>query len=141
MPLKHYLTAYLASLTTFLALDAAWLGYIAIDFYRAQLGDLLLEDANMGIALLFYLFYVVGVVIFAIKPAIEKNCLKTAIILGGLLGLLAYGTYDMTNMATLKDWPVKMSLLDMVWGAFITSMSATVGYVVTNKLMTRIRVS
>jgi len=123
-----YVIAYISTAVVFFALDYLWLTRIAIGFYREQIGSLMLASPNFAAAGVFYLFYVVGVVYFAVMPAVSAGSLVTALINGALLGLLAYGTYDMTNLATLKGWSLQMSLVDMAWGAFLTATAAAAGY-------------
>ncbi len=123
-----YLKAYVVSLLTFLVVDGLWLAVVAKRFYGSQLGSLLRENVNFLAAGGFYLAYVGGVVFFAVAPALAEGSWKTAALRGAVLGLLAYGTYDMTNLATIKDWPLTMSLVDMAWGTFLTGMVATVGF-------------
>lgn len=128
MIMKTALVAYAGSLGTLLVLDAIWLGIVARTFYRDQLGDLMLPSPNLGIAAIFYLFFAVAVVVLAVYPAITSGSAWTAVIYGLILGLAAYGTYDVTNLATLKNWPPLMSIVDLVWGGFITAMTAAGGF-------------
>ena len=97
-------------------------------FMRGQLGHLMRENVNFGIAAIFYLFFSAAIVYLASNVGFKAGSATTALIAGAVLGLAAYGTYDITNMATLKDWPIKMSLVDMVWGTVITASSAYVGF-------------
>ncbi|MDR7028001.1 DUF2177 family protein [Rhizobium rosettiformans] len=128
-----YVIAYISTAVVFFALDYLWLTRIAIGFYREQIGSLMLASPNFAAAGVFYLFYVVGVVYFAVMPAVSAGSLVTALINGALLGLLAYGTYDMTNLATLKGWSLQMSLVDMAWGAFLTATAAAAGYLAVSR--------
>lgn len=128
-----YVIAYISTAVVFFALDYLWLTRIAIGFYREQIGSLMLASPNFAAAGVFYLFYVVGVVYFAVMPAVSAGSLVTAVINGALLGLLAYGTYDMTNLATLKGWSLQMSLVDMAWGAFLTATAAAAGYLAVSR--------
>ncbi|MBA4799476.1 MAG: DUF2177 family protein [Rhizobiales bacterium] len=128
-----YVIAYISTAVVFFALDYLWLTRIAIGFYREQIGSLMLASPNFAAAGVFYLFYVVGVVYFAVMPAVSGGSLVTALINGALLGLLAYGTYDMTNLATLKGWSLQMSLVDMAWGAFLTATAAAAGYLAVSR--------
>lgn len=130
----QFFTTYIAGLVAFLVIDFIWLKYVALSFYREQIGHLMLDKPNLGIALLFYLVYVVGVVILAVNPALEKGQWTTAVLYGGLLGLVAYGTYDITNLATLKTWPSIVSIIDMIWGTVLTASVATIAYFVTTAL-------
>lgn len=129
-----FATSYIAGLVAFLAIDFIWLKYIALSFYRSQIGHLMLDKPNLAIAGLFYLVYVVGVVILAVNPALEKQQWSIALLYGGLLGLVAYGTYDITNLATLKNWPTAVSVVDMIWGTVLTASVATISYFVTAAL-------
>jgi uncharacterized membrane protein len=126
--MQTYLVAYVATAFVFLGLDYLWLSRIAIGFYRSQIGEILSERPNFTAAGLFYLFYVVGIVYFAVLPGVQKQSLIAALSSGALLGLIAYGTYDMTNLATLKVWSLPLSLVDMAWGAFLTAIAAGAGY-------------
>ncbi|WP_111561061.1 DUF2177 family protein [Rhizobium sp.] len=126
--MKTALVAYAGSFGTLLVLDAIWLGLVARTFYRDQLGDLMLPSPNFGIAAIFYLFFAVAVVVLAVLPAIASGSLWTAVIYGLILGLAAYGTYDVTNLATLRNWPPLMSIVDLAWGGFVTAMTAAGGF-------------
>lgn len=126
-----YAIAYLATAFVFLAIDYVWLAYIAKDFYARSIGHLMREVPDFGAAAGFYLIYVAGVVFFAVLPA---ESWKGAALRGALLGLLAYGTYDMTNLATLKGWPWKMAAVDMAWGMFLTASAALGGYLAIRNL-------
>jgi uncharacterized membrane protein len=126
--MKTALIAYAGSFAVLLVLDAIWLGLVARTFYRDQLGDLMLASPALGIAAIFYLFFTAAVVVLAVLPAVSAASIGTALAYGAILGLAAYGTYDITNLATLKNWPVSMSIVDMAWGTFITAMTAAGGY-------------
>ncbi len=123
-----YFVAYGASATTFLIVDLLWLGLVAKGFYRNNIGALMADHFNIAAAVTFYLVYIVGIVIFAISPAFESGSWRPALIFGCLFGFFAYATYDMTNLATLRDWPVTMAVADMAWGTFLTGISATAGF-------------
>lgn len=122
------LAGYAGAAVVFFALDFVWLTVIAIGFYRSQVGDLLLDQPNFAAAGAFYLFYVMGIVGFAVLPALSAQSWTWALVAGIALGLLAYGTYDMTNLATLKGWSLPVSLVDMVWGGALTGLAAVGGY-------------
>lgn len=128
-----YLVAYISTTVIFLAIDALWLGIVAKNFYAEQLGDLMAKNIKFQIAAVFYLVYTVGIVVFAIAPALEAERIILALGYGALFGFLAYGTYDFTNMATIRDWPTIVSVVDIIWGTFITSVSATLGYLITRQ--------
>lgn len=129
--MPQYITAYIATVIVFLGIDFVWLTRIANQFYAAQLGDFLLENPRLGAAAVFYLFYVVGIVYFAVMPALSGGGLSTALVSGALLGAIAYATYDVSNYATLKDWPLTVLFVDIAWGTVLTSVSAALGYLIT----------
>lgn len=126
--MKTALVAYAGTFATLLVLDAIWLGLMARTFYRDQLGDLMLPEPNLAIAAIFYVFFAVAVVMLAVMPAVSAGSLGTAILYGAVLGLAAYGTYDITNLATLKNWPVTVTVVDLLWGAFVTAASTAGGF-------------
>lgn len=126
--IASYAAAYASTAVVFLGIDFIWLSTISNSFYRNRIGSLLLDYPNLGIAGLFYLVYVAGIVHFAVMPAVHGASWATALVNGALLGLVAYGTYDMTNLATLKDWSVSVSVVDMIWGTALTGLAATCGY-------------
>lgn len=127
-----FLVAYLTVAVVFLVIDYIWLGFIMKDYFQTQLAHLMADEVKMGIAALFYLIFAAGVVLFCVYPALETGSIVKAALLGGALGFLAYGTYDVTNMATLRDWPVMMSVIDVSWGTGLTALCAAAGYWVTN---------
>ncbi|WP_337266435.1 DUF2177 family protein [Oryzifoliimicrobium ureilyticus] len=122
------LIAYGGSLLCFLMLDGIWLGLVARKFYKNQLGDKMLPSPRIPIAALFYLLFTAAVVILAVMPAVTAHSPAIALTYGAVLGLAAFGTYDMTNLSTLKDWPLKMSIVDLAWGTFVTAASSYAGY-------------
>lgn len=128
MPLPQIAIAYVATAFVFLALDAVWLGSTAERLYRPAIGHLMAERFALAPAALFYLLYVGGIVFFAIGPALEaRRPLLTALGHGALLGLVAYGTFDLTNQAVLRDWPWHVTLADLAWGSFVTAAAAAGG--------------
>jgi uncharacterized membrane protein len=128
------LAPYLATLAFFLAVDMVFLGVIAKDFYRAGIGHLMADSFNIPAAIIFYAIYIAGVMIFVINPAVAAGQWTHAALYGALFGFFAYATYDMTNLATLKDWPLSLALADMAWGASITAAASVVGYLVASRL-------
>lgn len=124
----HYIIAFLATALVFFGLDFIWLSKMTGLFYRQHIGHLLLDQPNIPVAAVFYLVYVAGIVYFAVAPALNGGSWTSALISGAILGFVAYGTYDMTNMATLKDWSLAVSVVDMSWGVFLTGTAATAGY-------------
>jgi uncharacterized membrane protein len=129
-----YIVAYIAAVTSFLLLDFLWLGFVAKGFYRQEIGALLLEKFNMTAAIGFYLVFVVGIVIFAIAPALQAGSWKMALLYGALFGFFTYATYDMTNLATLKGWSLSVTFVDIAWGTFLTAVGALLGYMAARAL-------
>ncbi|MBN9015867.1 MAG: DUF2177 family protein [Rhizobiales bacterium] len=123
--------AYLATGIVFLAIDAVWLSTMASRFYKPQLGDLMTDQANWPAAVLFYLLYVAGVVLFVVQPALASGRWTSALLMGALFGLVAYGTYDLTNQATLRNWPALLTVVDLAWGTALTAVAATAGFLIT----------
>jgi uncharacterized membrane protein len=127
-----YVIAYAGTLIAFVAVDLIWLGVVAKAFYRAQLGDLLAENYNFGAAALFYLAYPLGVVVFAVVPAFASGSWLEVAVWGAMLGLFAYGTYDLTNLATLRNWPLRLTAIDLLWGTVLTAFAAACGQLAVN---------
>ncbi|WP_455272203.1 DUF2177 family protein [Rhizobium herbae] len=125
--MKTVLIAYAGTFSSLLIADAIWLGLVARTFYRDQLGELMLPSPNFAIASIFYVFFAMAVVLLAVMPGVKAGSFLTALGYGAVLGLAAYGTYDITNLATLKGWPPIVSMVDMAWGTFVTSLSASCG--------------
>ena len=120
------LPVYVLTLVTFLAIDAVWLGLIAKDMYRRELGHLLAPTVRWGAAGVFYLLYVAVVLVLVVMPNRDAPLARVAA-LGALFGLCAYATYDLTNLATLRDWPLRVTLVDLAWGACLTALTAVAG--------------
>ncbi len=131
--MKNFIIAYLATLVSFLVIDAIWLGLIAKKFYANQLGPLMREDILFLPAGIFYLFYAAGIVLLAVRPDQPGHSIISVAFYGAVIGFIAYGTYDATNLATLKDWPVLMSAVDLIWGICISAVVAVAGAVAINK--------
>ena len=126
---------YLLTIPVFFGIDMIWLGFVARGFYRNNLGHLLRPDVNWTAAVIFYLLYILGILLFAVMPALEKNSLRQAVILGGLFGFFAYATYDLTNLATLKDWPVIVVWVDIAWGVVLTASVSAASFFIGRWLM------
>jgi uncharacterized membrane protein len=119
MSFKTGLILYLVTLAVFLAIDLVWLGLVARGFYRRHLGYLMSPKVNWAAALLFYLLFIAGLLVFAVRPAIAAGAPLQALWLGALLGLVCYATYDLTNLATVRDWPLIVTAVDLVWGTVL----------------------
>lgn len=129
-----WLWVYLISLAVFLAIDGVWLFTMSSRFYKPQLGALMSDKPKMAVALVFYLVYVVGVLVLAVRPALDAGSVLTALGMGALLGFVAYGTYDFTNLATITGWPTAVAVVDIIWGTTLTAVMATIGYYVARWL-------
>ncbi len=129
-----YVELYGLTTAVFFAIDFAWLTFATGRVYRPYIGDLLLDKPNLPVAGAFYLLYVIGVLVLASLPGYDKGSLNDAIMRGVIFGFLAYGTYDLTNLSTLKGWAWQVSVIDMVWGAVLTGTVAAVGYFIARWL-------
>jgi len=123
--MKTYLVGYLATLVTLTILDAAWLGVVSREFYKARLGQLLFEQPQWYAAILFYLIHALAIVVFAV-PLVTSWL--SAVLFGALLGFCVYAAYDLTNLATLRGWPLTVSLVDLAWGALVTAAAAAAAF-------------
>jgi uncharacterized membrane protein len=123
-----YIKLYLMAVPIFFLMDMFWLGLIARNFYQKHLGFILSPQVNWPAAITFYLIYIAGIIFFAVVPALEKDSLATAILWGGLFGFFTYVTYDLTNMALIKGWPLKVVIVDVVWGFFLCATVAALTF-------------
>jgi len=126
MNAKHLL-AWVATFAVLLALDVLWLGFVAKNMYQQAMGDLMSPNPRLGFAALFYLTYPVGLLVFAIVPGLRARGVTRAALLGGLFGLFCYGTYDLTNLAVIRDWPLALSFIDLAWGTLVSGLAAAAG--------------
>ena len=129
-----FFVAYAAAAAFFFVVDLIWLGFVAKDFYRSSIGHLMGDGFNIPAVIAFYLIYTAGLFIFAVNPALEAGGWQKAAMLGAAFGFFAYATYDLTNMATLKDWPLGITLADMAWGSLLSGAVASVGYTLAARL-------
>lgn len=129
-----FIKLYAIALPVFFAIDMIWLGLVAKDFYRNQIGFLLKPDVNWVAAILFYLLFIGGLILFVIEPAMTKNSLVHALVFGALFGLITYATYDLTNLATMKDWPLLVTIVDLIWGSVLASSVSVITYLIATKL-------
>ena len=126
----EFLRNYFIALLTFFVIDIVWLVVIAKKLYQDQLGFIMSDKPNWFVAVLFYLIFVVGLVFFVINPAIERESISYAIFVGMLFGFITYSTYDLTNLATLKDWPVMITVIDLIWGSSLGALVSMITYLV-----------
>ena len=129
-----FIKLYAIALPIFFAIDIVWLGLVAKNFYRNQIGILMKDDVNWAAAIIFYLLFIVGLVVFVISPAIEKNSWMHALVFGALFGIISYATYDLTNFATLKNWPLFVTVVDLAWGAVLAASVSTATYFIARKI-------
>ena len=135
MNIFFYLKLYALTIPVFFIIDMIWLGIIAKGFYRRNLKFILNPDVNWTAAVIFYLIYISGILFFAVRPAIEKNSLREAVVLGGLFGFFTYATYDLTNMATIKEWPLKVVVVDILWGTCLCIFVASLSFLIAKRLV------
>jgi len=127
MTFKQMVILYLITLAVFFLIDMVWLGVVAKGFYRRHLGTMLSPKVNWGAAILFYLLFIAGLLIFVIRPALAQGALLSALPLGALFGLISYATYDLSNLATLRDWPLIVTVVDLVWGTALGGLVSLAG--------------
>ena len=129
-----HLAGYLVALATFVAADMVWLGTMAPRFYRPTLGDIAISGVNLPPAIIFYAVYPIGLLIFAIHPALKSESVMTAVVYGALFGFFTYATYDLTNHATLRNWTLQLTLVDVAWGSILGAIASAVGFWAASKL-------
>jgi uncharacterized membrane protein len=127
---SYYLKLYLLTIPVFFAIDLLWLGVVAKNFYQNSLSHLLSPMVNWPAALLFYFMYIVGIILFAVKPGLEAGSLAKAALWGALFGFFTYATYDLTNLATLRQWPIKVVIVDIVWGTVLCTLVASGSFLI-----------
>ena len=130
MSFTFYVKLYLSTLVAFFAIDMLWLGLVARNMYSKYLGFLLSPKPNWIAAIIFYLMFIVGLIVFAVIPGLEAGSLKNALLLAALFGLVTYATYDLTNLATLKNWPLGITIVDMVWGVVLSCIVTWISFLV-----------
>lgn len=134
MPISKLIISYILTALVFFAIDIVWLGVVAQKLYAHYLGKFLTDQVNWTAAIIFYLIFIVGIFIFAILPSVEKGSMMNAAIYGGLFGFMAYATYDLTNLATLKNWPLEIVFIDLAWGTVLTGIVSVAGFLIVRAL-------
>jgi uncharacterized membrane protein len=124
----YYLKLYFASLVVFFAVDMVWLGLVASSFYKKHLGYLMAPTVNWLAAIIFYLLFILGILVFVLLPGIKENSLLNTILRAALFGLITYATYDLTNLATVNQWPLIVTLVDLVWGMVLSAIVSVAGF-------------
>lgn len=128
MSLSKIIILYLLTVPVFLTIDIIWLGLVAKNFYQNQLKNFITSEVNWTAAIIFYLVFIVGILLFVVLPGIDKKSLTHVLIYGALFGFFTYATYDLTNLATLKSWPLIVVVVDILWGMVLTASVATASY-------------
>jgi len=126
--MAYFIKLYLAALVVFFAVDMVWLGVVARNFYRQQLGYLLASSTNWMAAIIFYLLFILGLLVFVLLPGLKEGSLPITLLRAGLYGLITYATYDLTNLATLKDFPLLVAVVDMAWGTVLSLIVSLAGF-------------
>jgi uncharacterized membrane protein len=129
-----FIRLFLIALPTFFVIDMIWLVLVAKKFYSDQLGFLMKPDIGWAAAILFYLLFIAALVTFVISPAVEKHSWVHALVYGAFFGLVTYATYDLTNLATLKDWPIAVTIVDLIWGSALASSISVITYSISAKI-------
>lgn len=132
--MKPIFVSYLAALVALAILDALWLGLVSREFYKARLGQFLLDRPLWSVAVLFYLIHATGIAVFAVPPSLAAGTWIAAVLYGALFGFCVYAAYDVTNLATLRGWPLAVSLVDLAWGAAATAASTLVAFLVVRSV-------
>jgi uncharacterized membrane protein len=129
-----FIRLFLIALPAFFVIDMIWLVLVAKKFYSQQIGFLMRPDINWTAAIIFYLLFIAALVTFVITPAVEKHSWMNALIFGAFFGLVTYATYDLTNLSTLKDWPVLVTIVDLIWGMVLAASVSVVTYLISSKI-------
>ena len=129
-----FIRLFLIALPVFFVIDMVWLVLVAKKFYSQQIGFLMRPDINWTAAIIFYLLFIAGLIVFVISPAVEKNSWVHALLYGAFFGLITYATYDLTNLSTLKDWPVLVTIVDLIWGTVLAASVSLVTYLISLKI-------
>jgi uncharacterized membrane protein len=132
--MAYYLKLYFSTLLVFFAVDMVWLGLVARSFYSNNLSYLMAPSVNWPAALLFYMLFIVGILVFVVLPGLKSGSVRDTLLRAALFGLITYATYDLTNLATLRDWPLVLSVVDMAWGATLSMIVSYAGLMIGRRL-------
>lgn len=127
-----FIELFIIAFVMFLVIDLVWLGFIAKDLYRKYIGNFLSPSPNWKAAIAFYVLFIAALVIFVLLPGVDKQSLSYVMLYGALFGFITYATYDLTNLATLKDWPIQITIIDLAWGTFLGFSVSTLSYLLFN---------
>lgn len=126
--------SFVITFVVFMAIDLVWLGVVAKDLYKKHLGYIMTDQVNWSAAFIFYLIFVAGMLFFVIDPALKKESWQYALFVGAVYGFITYATYDLTNLATLKDWPVTITVIDLIWGTTLSALTSFFSYMILAKI-------
>lgn len=129
-----FIKLYFIAFPVFLGIDMIWLTLVAKNFYAKQIGFLMAKNPNFLAALIFYLIFIAGLIVFVVTPALDKKSWMSAILMGAFFGLVTYATYDLTNLATIKNWPLIITFVDLVWGMFVSATVSIITYLIAVKI-------
>jgi uncharacterized membrane protein len=136
--IAKYILAYISTGLAFALIDSLWLSTMYKRLYKPEIGDMMMDNGfRLGPAVAFYLLYIAGMLVFAVVPAFANGRWQTALVQGAMLGFLCYMTYDLTNLATLKSWSIKVTILDMIWGTVLTGSASLAGYLLTTAVLSK----
>jgi uncharacterized membrane protein len=130
-----FIKLFLVALPVFVVIDMIWLVLVAKNFYQEHIGFLMRPDINWIAAIIFYLLFILGLITFVISPALDKHSWTHALLFGAFFGLITYATYDLTNLATIKDWPLIVTIVDLIWGTVLASSISLITYFIANKVL------
>jgi uncharacterized membrane protein len=130
-----YISLYFLTFIFFLAIDFVWLNFIAKDLYQKEIGTLLLKNPNLLPALIFYLLFVLAIIVILVVPGIKEGDLVKTLIFAALFGLTTYATYDLTNLATLNGWSIKMTIIDLIWGTFVSTLTTFFSFYIAGRIL------
>ena len=130
-----YIKLFLIAIVVFLLIDMIWLGVVAKGIYAKEIGHLMKEKVNWPAAFIFYAIFVAGLVFFVIGPSVESGSFSKAMILGSAFGFVAYSTYDLTNLSVLKGWPLKITIIDIIWGTVLASVVSSITYIIATNIL------
>src|SRR4030042_3166611 len=129
-----FIKLFLIALPVFFVIDMVWLAVLAKNFYQQQIGFLMKPNINWVAAIIFYLLFIAGLIVFVISPAVVKHSWVHALLFAALFVLITYATYDLTNLATMKDWPLLVTVVDLIWGAVLAASISVITYIIANKV-------
>lgn len=129
-----YIKSFLVTFAVFMVIDLIWLGIVAKNLYAKYLGFIMTDQINWLAAIVFYIIFIVGMLFFVIHPALEKESIQSAFLVGALYGFITYATYDLTNLATLKDWPLTITVIDLAWGTTLSMLTAGISTAIIQKM-------